>query len=188
MADFYKAKEKTLKLEGGYSNNPNDKGGETYLGISRKWNPAWIGWKIIDSLKAEKDFPANISHQQCLHSMAELSYKQNYWDCLHLDDVNSQAIAEEIFDTSVNMGPGAAAEIVCKTLNLLNKKQKLYPDLSIARLLDTKIVMLINSITDTDVLLKTLNVFQGNKYIEICQKDESQEEFFRGWIRNRVAL
>ena len=31
--------EKLLKKEGGYVNDPDDKGGQTYRGISRKYNP-----------------------------------------------------------------------------------------------------------------------------------------------------
>ena len=33
MASFTKAFAKTVAAEGGYVNNPNDKGGETYMGM-----------------------------------------------------------------------------------------------------------------------------------------------------------
>ena len=37
--------------EGGWVNDPNDIGGETYRGISRKFNPKWNGWSVIDEMK-----------------------------------------------------------------------------------------------------------------------------------------
>lgn len=56
MADFDKAYFRTCKFEGGYANDKNDSGGETYKGISRVHNPKWGGWKIIDSYKKKKIF------------------------------------------------------------------------------------------------------------------------------------
>ena len=44
MADFRLAYKKIEAAEGGYVNDPDDKGGETYKGISRKANPDWNGW------------------------------------------------------------------------------------------------------------------------------------------------
>ena len=51
MADFEKAFAKIIKAEGGYVNNPNDKGGETYMGITRKNHSKLKMWKLIDELK-----------------------------------------------------------------------------------------------------------------------------------------
>lgn len=51
MANFKIALDKVLSREGGYINDPDDKGGETYKGISRKYNPDWKGWRIIDNTK-----------------------------------------------------------------------------------------------------------------------------------------
>jgi lysozyme family protein len=41
----------TLRFEGGYANVPGDRGGETYQGISRRFNPDWPGWTILDRYK-----------------------------------------------------------------------------------------------------------------------------------------
>ena len=50
MADFNKAYKATMGHEGGYVDDPADKGGETYKGIARRYNPGWGGWKQIDPL------------------------------------------------------------------------------------------------------------------------------------------
>ena len=51
MANFQQAFQHTAAAEGGYSNNPKDKGGETYRGIARKYWPDWAGWIIVDEYK-----------------------------------------------------------------------------------------------------------------------------------------
>jgi len=62
MADFDKYYPILLKAEGGYASAEfaakyNDKGGETYKGIARNFNPAWEGWAIIDAYKAKNGIP-----------------------------------------------------------------------------------------------------------------------------------
>ena len=64
MADFDKALELTLKAEGGYVDDPDDPGGETYKGISRSRNPKWQGWINVDLLKAKRNFPRNLDDDQ----------------------------------------------------------------------------------------------------------------------------
>lgn len=51
MANFKEAINKTLKFEGGYVNDPDDSGGETFLGISRVNNKSWKGWKLLINVK-----------------------------------------------------------------------------------------------------------------------------------------
>ena len=53
--NFDKALEILLANEGQYANDKEDLGGETYCGISRKFNPSWAGWQIID--KANNLYP-----------------------------------------------------------------------------------------------------------------------------------
>lgn len=38
------------------------------------------------------------------------------------------------------------------------------------------------------VLVRVLNIMQGQRYIEICERNPTQEQFFFGWISNRVSL
>lgn len=51
MADFKTAYKKIEAAEGGYCFDPDDAGGETYKGISRRANPNWNGWISIDAIK-----------------------------------------------------------------------------------------------------------------------------------------
>jgi type VI secretion system secreted protein VgrG len=40
--NFLKAFNTTMTFEGGYANDPDDAGGETYMGISRRYHPDWV--------------------------------------------------------------------------------------------------------------------------------------------------
>lgn len=115
MANFKEAINKTLKFEGGYVNDPDDSGGETFLGISRVNNRSWKGWKIIDQCKVGIMLPQGISRlndklysNEELISLVHQLYKDKYWDPIQLDIIPSQRVANEIFDTAVNMGVGTA--------------------------------------------------------------------------------
>lgn len=119
MAKFDKEFDKVILVEGGYVNDPDDAGGETYLGISRKNNPKWVGWEIIDDIKKKygtKNITSRLKKDVALTNSAKLLYKQNYWDVLELDDIPSQGIAHQLFDTCVNCGKTTAIRIAQQVL------------------------------------------------------------------------
>ena len=51
MADFLPAFKKTIISEGLYSNDKEDTGGETVLGLTRAADADWDGWQLVDSMK-----------------------------------------------------------------------------------------------------------------------------------------
>jgi lysozyme family protein len=128
MADFKKAWDNTSKNEGGYVNNSKDKGKETYRGITMKDHPDWEGWPIVhqaikdlgiaDTLDATGDIKKKIDYALSSHTqMEELVqnlYKKHYWNPLELDDEPDQLIAEQVFDTAVNMGVETARGFINK--------------------------------------------------------------------------
>lgn len=119
MAKFDEEFDKVILAEGGYVNDPDDAGGETYLGISRKNNPKWVGWEVIDDIKKKygtKNITYRLKKDVALTNSAKLLYKQNYWDVLELDDIPSQGIAHQLFDTCVNCGKTTAIRIAQRVL------------------------------------------------------------------------
>ena len=114
MANFDEEFNKLILCEGGYINDSDDAGGETYLGISRKNNPKWVGWEVIDEIKKKygtKDITSRLKKDTALTNSAKFLYKQKYWDVLELDDIPSQDIAHQLFDTCVNCGKTTAIRI-----------------------------------------------------------------------------
>lgn len=115
MADFDIEFEKIILTEGGYVNDPDDKGGETYLGISRKYNPNLQMWKTIDSIKKQfgtKNINKRLKNNESIIREVKFVYKDEYWDPMCLDAVPSQDIAHELFDTAVNCGVKQAIRII----------------------------------------------------------------------------
>lgn len=120
MARFDEEFDKLILAEGGYVNDPDDNGGETYLGISRKNNSNWDGWKIIDEIKKNgtKNITSKLKQNEALTESAKNLYKEKYWDVMELDDIPSQNIAHELFDTCVNCGKTAAIRIAQTVLGV----------------------------------------------------------------------
>lgn len=121
MAKFDEEFEKVILAEGGYVDDPDDAGGETYLGISRKNNPDWSGWKEIDNIKKKygiKGITSRLKKNESITNSAKLLYKMRYWDVIELDDIPSQGIAHQLFDTAVNMGVTSAIRIAQNCCNM----------------------------------------------------------------------
>ncbi|CCH01235.1 hypothetical protein FAES_3226 [Fibrella aestuarina BUZ 2] len=185
MADFLTAYRKTMGHEGGYANHPDDEGGETFAGIARNSNPGWSGWKLIDQLK--KTYP-RARWDEVMLGNADLMawvralYKANYWDVNRLDQVKSQAIANELFDTGVNMGVEIAAEFLQRALNMTNENAKLYRDIAVDRQVGPMTLGLLNTHPNSYDVYKWLNVLQGARYVQILERKTPQEVFARSWI------
>lgn len=124
MAVFEKAFAKTVKAEGGYVNNPNDKGGETYMGVTRKNYPKLKMWEMIDFYKTilpdrkPKDLNSILCRIKDIQEEVKNVYKTNYWNPIKLDLVASQRIAEQLFDNAINCGVTATIKLMQKTKNM----------------------------------------------------------------------
>ncbi|HLO59025.1 MAG TPA: glycosyl hydrolase 108 family protein [Lentimicrobium sp.] len=186
MAKFETAYKLTCGQEGGYSNSSHDKGGETYRGISRKWFPEWKGWKVIDSYKANHDLQqGEYINDFVLEELVYDFFEAEFWDANRLSEITSQEIANEVYDTAVNMGKNTAAVYLQKAVNLLNRNQKDYNDIKVDGHIGTATLSLVNRYPNSAVLIKVLNGLQFACYLQICEKDPDQEYNFRGWL-NRV--
>jgi len=186
MANFKEAFAKTMIIEGGYSNDPQDLGGETYKGISRVYNPSWKGWKIIDSIEDKSKLDENIKLQELVRDF----YKDKYWDKFLGDYIPSQDIAEELFDTSVNLGVHRASKYLQEALNILNRNGKLYKDIVVDGFIGRKTLDALHSYLEHDpdkYILLIMNILQGMHYINYMRKSPTQEKFARGWLK-RVEI
>lgn len=104
MADFKKAYNRTDAFEGKnvYSITPGDLGGETWSGISRKANPNWIGWDILDAIPKKKNNQVITSSE--LSVLKEKLFFDNYWTPIFGDKIKNQKVANDMYDTAVNLG------------------------------------------------------------------------------------
>lgn len=195
-AEFKIAFDLTEKHEGGYVNNPTDRGGETYKGIARKIWPNWDGWAIVDILKKKythKVLDARLASNLGLQGSVEEFYHHNFWNRNKLYEFD-QVIANEIYDTGVNQGVGSAAKHFQKTLNKLNRNEKDFPDLVTDGKIGNKTIVAYRAYMATvrfgsrsnklliSVMWKTLNWYQHERYMKITDRDKIQELFYMGWV------
>ena len=194
MAKFNEAFEKTAAIEGGYVFDPDDAGGETYKGVSRRFNLSWKGWAKIDEIKRansrKKKFDKVFEQDESLQKEVVLFYKEAYWDKFWGDAIPVQEIAEELFDTGVNMGVRRAVGFLQQGLNLLNRNQKNYNDIFEDGFFGRNTLNGLEAylkIDDLSYLLKVMNILQGMHYIEYMRKSPTQEKYARGWLK-RVKI
>lgn len=189
MGNFILSYNRTSKFEGGYSNQKDDKGGESYKGISRVFHPFWNGWKIIDNYKSKKFFPNNLVGDSELELLVKDFYKIEFWNKIQGDAILNQELADELFDMSVNFGAVKAIIYLQRALNILNKNKLSYNDIIVDGVFGTKTLMALSSCIKAngwDLLLNVLNGFQIKHYIEIMERNPSQEIFI-GWFK-RVKI
>ncbi len=171
-----------IKREGGYVNNPNDRGGATKYGITEAVARNY-GYK-----GSMKDLPM---------ITAKAIYFKNYWSTPRFDQINtlSPMVAEELLDTGVNCGTGFAKPTLQRALNLLNNNGKGgWSDLAVdgiygnATMTALKVYLSKRGREGEQTLVRVLNILQGQRYIDICERNPSQEQFFYGWITQRTSM
>jgi len=201
MADYFNAYKKTMRHEGGYSLDKDDAGGETFMGISRKFNPDWAGWEKIDLFKQQhpkalivgslssSDFFRAVNNSQELANDTQLFYKGRYWDVFAGDQIKDQELAREMFDTGINMGTHRAIKFLQQGLNFLNRDQALFADLVEDGAFGMKTLDALSLLPsdDMEILLKIMNVLQGMHYLDYMKKSPTQEKYCRGWFK-RVSI
>ncbi len=195
-ANFMTAFNKAMSNEGFISNNANDKGGFTYKGISRVKHPYWSGWKIIDSiLSSHSTQQSGTELVEVLNSNTELQnevqnfYRTEFWKKIQGDLLQQQIIADEVFECSINLGVTLASENLQRTLNLLNRNSKLYPDISVDGIIGSQTLEALKksiSANGEQLVFNLLNYYQAKRYIEIMERDPIQEIFI-GWF-NRIEI
>ena len=106
MSQFEIAHRFTAASEGGYSNHPEDRGGETYAGIARNFWPDWAGWELID----QGDRGSAELKQEVLNF-----YRSKFWDRYQLGQYPTRT-AVCLYDLLVNSGPKWMANITQESL------------------------------------------------------------------------
>jgi lysozyme family protein len=155
---FIREVEKVLEHEGGYSKDPDDAGGETKFGISKR---AFPDTNILDLTKAD----------------AIKIYWEFYWKKFKIEML-PEHLQGITFDMVVNKG-GRGIKILQKAANDKNIKDKLITvDGRIGRMTAEACQKLeIDRVVAYNVL----------HYSKIVQKKPSQMKFWYGWFRRAVS-
>lgn len=187
MAKFEIAEQITGKIEGTYSNDPDDPGGETACGISRVNHPQAKIWPILDRHQVKEQALLDADFVLLVSDF----YKENFWDCYRLDEVRSQRIANEIYDSGVNLGQVRVARWVQENLNVLNRWGKAWPDIIEDGQMGPATVNVLNYAVgkgEEEAIMKLLNADQCVYYKSRAQKNPIKEKFLHGWLAHRVTV
>lgn len=172
--------EDVLANEGGYVNDSRDAGGETKFGITVATARANGYAGAMRDLS--RDFAFEI-------------YKRRYVIAPGFDKLAaaSMAVAAEVVDTGVNMGPKVASTFLQRALNALNNQGRDYADLAVDGAAGPNTLAALHhylakrGAEGEAVLIAALNALQGERYIALCEARQANETFAYGWLRTRVA-
>jgi len=169
-----------IAREGGYVDHPADRGGPTNMGIT-------LGVARANGFAGDM--------RRLPPAIARTIYRQLYWDGPGYAAVAQQnmALAAELFDTAVNMGPGVASTFLQRALNALNRNQRDYPDLKadgaigVRTLAALRAFRTLRGAAGDAVLIKAIEALQGERYLALAESRPANEAFLYGWLANRIG-
>lgn len=178
-AVFRRAIEGVIGREGRYSADPADRGGATAWGITEAVarTEGWTG--------AMAGLPRDV---------AVGIYRRRYWLAPGLDRIATldASLAERLLDIGVNMGPPTGIRFLQRALNVLNRQGAAFADIAVDGAFgpasERALASLLRARGDegSRVLRGMIAAQQAVHYIEIAERDPTQEEFEFGWQLNRA--
>lgn len=187
MPDYRDAIKKVLQHEGGYVNNPKDRGRRTNLGVTQAVYEQFIGRKLkgsdTDAPKGQPMEEAETVMRNMPLGNAIAIYKKLYWDKISGDQIRKYAIAAAIFDQAINRGTVAAVKQAQRVL----KSSFNYPSIVEDGIIGKSTLTALNTVDET----KFLNSYLQESilaYNQIVQRNPSQSVFLNGWLRRVDSL
>lgn len=168
----------TVMIEGGYVNDPNDSGGATKFGVTEK-KARQYGYT-----GDMRDLPQEFAYAIAAHE---------FWFGAKMDRVAqiSWEVAEEMFDTGYNCGPGSAWKIAQRMLNLMNRQGADWPDIVADGVPGPKTFSALEAAVKRRGALHVFKCFNAGQcayYIDLAERRPKDEAFFNGWISARVDV
>lgn len=176
--NFESCLEKILKHEGGFVNHPEDPGGMTNMGITKKVYERFLGKEVNE--QEMRDMPKE--------HVAEI-YRKNYWERVKADELPS-GVDLCVFDWAVNSGTkravcalqesiGAEVDGVMGPMTL--GKVKVYDNLELLKVMREKRENFYRSLTHLFKTFGTGWLRRNNETYETSKdyaKSRSQGSFF----------
>lgn len=162
---FLSAVDVIFQHEGGYSNDPNDRGGPTKFGISQLF--------LHDNdMPCDADTILKLTKKEA----AEI-YKRCWWDKYHYNSIANLQLATKVFDLAVNMGPKTAHRIVQMAVNRACPKKNLACD----GILGVTTVSALNSLDAAD-LMDQIRSGAAMYYEGLVADKPRLQCFLKGWL------
>ena len=172
-ADINLLAPKILKWEGGYANDPVDRGGATKMGVT-------IGTATGYYKKGAKNFDKNGDGQITADDIKALTKEdfmyvlRKFWDHCRADEIKNQSIAEIIVDWAWGSGPGTAMKKVSNVLGLRPSTK-----------MTDEMLAKINGWQSQEDLFNKIWHARESHFNGIVSNNPSQRKFIKGWM-NRL--
>jgi len=163
MERFERIFDYLLKVEGGYSDDKNDKGGKTKFGIIEE---------------EARDFGYKGDMQDLTIDFAKNIYLKKYYLGNKLDKVINDKVALSICDWAVNSGRNGIKNAQIAINQLTNE------NLDVDGIIGNKTLEALN-LVDPEKFLEVYHNLQRLYYKGKVEADKTQEDFLAGWL-NRV--
>ena len=167
-----------LRVEGGASNDPDDRGGATNHGVTLatlQGLPDADGDGFRDGdIDKDGDVDADDVNAQSQDSALEI-YRRDFWLANHCEEL-PLPIALCMFDGAVNHGQGNGRRLVQRALGV-------EPDGAIG-----PVTLGAANNCDVNFFLSQYLSYRAEFYCDITKSDPSQNKFLRGWLRRLFLL
>ena len=168
-----------VATEGGYVNDPADRGGATIWGITETTARAF-GYK--GDMRA------------MTRTMAIEIYRRRYWIAPSFDLIEQidPPIALKLLDLGITSGPATGVKFLQRALNVLNRGEQSYPDVGVdgaAGVLTRAALKAFVAARGREgrlVLLGMIAAQQSVFYLSIAETRPANERFEYGWQLNRA--
>jgi hypothetical protein len=169
------------RWEGNYSNIKEDRGGETYGGITRRSFPDWYGWRFVDGEKQDLGIRYLPRHHRV--EKAEMWVKDFYLDIWVKEGfyvIEDKDLAYFLFDTRIHHR--FYYRYVNEVLEKMGEKQIELNSSKTGFAQSEWIDESINKIDAKEFVLRLMNR-RMKLYYNIVLADRSQMKFLEGWLK-----
>jgi lysozyme family protein len=165
VSGFRSALAITLRYEGGYVNDPDDRGGATNYGVTQDTYDAWRIGQGLDVRPVRK----------IEHTEAQDIYFQSYWIKGNCEALPWPLNAAH-FDACVNHGVAGATRILQRAVGVAADGR--FGPVTRAAV----------SAADKDLLFRDMLLERLQFYDDIVDGRPSQVKFLRGWLKRTLRL
>lgn len=154
-----------IGAEGGYQRDPDDPGGETKFGISKRSYPA------LDIASLTESDAAGI-------------YERDYWEPCECDQLPAP-LALAVFDAAVNQGRSVAIRLLQLAVESVTGRRIAIDGVIGA---DTIATARAASRQDSEATLTALLSWRAVRYAQTARERAQSEKYLRGWMARLFKL
>jgi len=166
-ARFKEALRRTQWYEGEYSDDPDDMGGATYKGVSKRF---------LLGIGDDRE-PKDLTDED-----REDIYYRYFWLAAGCNKIWSDLVAFKLFDMAVNLGPVKAVKILQVVIN--DNHFTSMTDLKVDGVVGPKTLEAFEAVEDSDYkIVSDMRELQEIEYYKIVSNNPIQEKFYNGWLR-----